>query len=131
MEPWQDRLIKEKEELEDKIKKLTYFMASDAYNDLHELDRSLLFQQRGYMNNYLKTLKERISRFQEPDEHILELPALFYPDGSVKIDTGIVDPYNWWVYLAAKNREIIIEMANYIEDKEALGHRVKTVKVIL
>lgn len=59
--PFQQRVIDEKVELEDKIIRLTDFLDRDR--DIDQLDRMLLWSQLSSMKTYNSILSMRIARF--------------------------------------------------------------------
>jgi ribosomal protein S15P/S13E len=56
------RMDREMIDLSEKINKLTEFLNSEKKNSIPKMDLNLLRGQREYMQNYLETLKSRISR---------------------------------------------------------------------
>jgi hypothetical protein len=60
---WQQRVIDECQELNDRLGKLCDYMATDAYRALDEISRHLLGKQLGYMRDYAHILGMRIARF--------------------------------------------------------------------
>ena len=60
---FQQRVIEERESLDDKIKKLIAFLASEGFNELQEEDAQLLKDQADAMMDYSNVLKRRIARF--------------------------------------------------------------------
>lgn len=63
MQPYQERVIAESNDLRDKLNKLEAFINSDAFNDLDREDRQLLRRQCFYMDDYFEVLRKRIARF--------------------------------------------------------------------
>lgn len=61
---WQQRVIDEKSELEEKCAKLYEFFDSEAFNCLGKEDQILLIEQRCHMWAYSNVLMQRIARFQ-------------------------------------------------------------------
>jgi hypothetical protein len=68
MEAYQQRVVKEHDELNIKIVKLEAFMASEAFTELSHWESELLNQQYLYMGYYLGVLSQRISLFKESGE---------------------------------------------------------------
>lgn len=68
MEPYQQRVIEEHDELNIKIVKLERFMASEAFTELPDWESELLNQQYLYMGYYLGVLSQRIRTFKENGE---------------------------------------------------------------
>lgn len=65
MEAYQKRLVDEKAELDDKIKKLQRFVeSSGAFESLNTYERSDLRRQLVHMTGYSEVLKRRINRFE-------------------------------------------------------------------
>lgn len=63
MQPWQQRVVDEKRELDERLEKLTAFIASPAMHPLDEADCHLLRCQREAMWQYSGVLQRRIERF--------------------------------------------------------------------
>jgi len=63
MEAYQERVIEEKKELDNKRIKLTEFMHSDAYAELGATNQGLLMVQLVAMKNYSNALERRIELF--------------------------------------------------------------------
>jgi hypothetical protein len=63
MEEYQQRVVKEKDELDAKIKALQAFTCAAAFSDLDEIDQKLLLRQSGLMQLYSSVLAQRIARF--------------------------------------------------------------------
>lgn len=59
---WLDRLRIERDELSERLGKLTAFAESPAFNDVPEHDAALLLDQRNAMAGYLEILTVRIER---------------------------------------------------------------------
>ena len=64
MDAWQERVIEEKNELDEKIRKLSAFLQSANVNLLNSTDRRLLTEQHVFMRYYSYILGERISLFE-------------------------------------------------------------------
>ena len=60
---WQERVIKEEEELDLKVEALHNFTNSEAFNALDARNRELLLQQGKAMCDYSLALKARIELF--------------------------------------------------------------------
>lgn len=65
LQPWQERVIEEKAELDNKLMKLIEFLKSDAFQDLPLVNIRCLRRQRMVMELYSDILNERISLFLE------------------------------------------------------------------
>lgn len=68
MQPYQERVITEQTELQDKIDKLYKFTTIDLYKGLDKLEQDRLSEQLGYMIDYNRVLLERITAFKEVAE---------------------------------------------------------------
>lgn len=65
LQPHEQRVVVEKQELDDRAIKLSHFMVTSTYAALAQVDRVLLHQQREEMRALSITLGKRISRFYE------------------------------------------------------------------
>lgn len=63
MKDFQERVIKEKDELDDKIVKLTSFIGGTIFASLPDNERSRLSIQLQHMNRYSEILGQRIEVF--------------------------------------------------------------------
>ena len=63
--PHQERVIFEREELEDKIVKLSNFLNSNTYKELTEDEQLLLTEQLPIMKDYSDVLFKRIKLFMK------------------------------------------------------------------
>jgi len=63
LQPWQQRIIAEKDELDAKVKKLVAFLRSDAFTVINSAERERLQEQVMLMLAYSHTLGERIAAF--------------------------------------------------------------------
>jgi hypothetical protein len=63
MEPYQERVVAEKAELDEKIEKLTTFIWGLAFTKLPDKERVLLSSQRFHMISLSVILGERIASF--------------------------------------------------------------------
>lgn len=64
MNSFQDRVIIEKEELDDKLSKLSTFLSSVVFASLPEAEQSRLRNQARFMDGYSAILAERIAAFR-------------------------------------------------------------------
>lgn len=64
MKDWQQRVVDESEELEEKLGKLGEFLESDSFYDLDNKNQELLVKQRDFMYSYHAVLRERIALFE-------------------------------------------------------------------
>lgn len=62
-QPHQQRVVNEKQELDDKTGKLGIFIKGDLFESLPEEDRTLLEAQYSLMRQYCTILGKRIARF--------------------------------------------------------------------
>lgn len=62
---WKERLRKERDELQDRLDRLSIFMAGFAYPDLDQRSKSLLRIQRELMADYLVVLNLRLEACEE------------------------------------------------------------------
>ena len=60
-ETFKDRLLREKQELEDKLQKLTAFQVSEAFGKIEPIQMTLLNVQAEIMKSYAQVLAERIT----------------------------------------------------------------------
>lgn len=65
LQDFQQRVVDEKQELDDKLDKLRVFLRSDRALALDFTDRSLLVMQERAMTDYTSILADRINRFFE------------------------------------------------------------------
>jgi hypothetical protein len=63
LEPYQQRVVDEKTQLDEKLNKLVEFIGGLQFARLDDIDRNLLLQQRLIMTNYSAVLNKRINRF--------------------------------------------------------------------
>ena len=64
MQAFQQRVVDEKTELDNKRKALVKFFDNENFYKLDEIERSRLERQYGVMNNYAHILGERIKAFK-------------------------------------------------------------------
>lgn len=64
LQPFQQRVVAEKEELGDRLSKLLAFFQTDAFAALPEAERSRLRNQARFMDGYAAVLTERIEAFK-------------------------------------------------------------------
>ena len=65
MEAYQQRVVEEKEQLDQKLAKLKAFFSTDLFRNLPEEDSSLMKDQAFCMNEYSLVLGKRIERFSK------------------------------------------------------------------
>jgi crAss001_48 related protein len=65
MEAYQERVIKEKSELDKKRETLDAFIESDAFDLLDHIDQTLLVIQADAMTTYSGVLAQRIMNFKD------------------------------------------------------------------
>lgn len=63
MQPHQERVVTESNDLRAKIDKLSEFIGGDVFKKLDMEDRDLLVAQRVFMDSYFGILRLRIARF--------------------------------------------------------------------
>lgn len=64
MQPHQQRVVDEKNELGVKLEKLLDFLQTELYKGLSEKERELLYFQSQVMEDYYETLEQRIELFK-------------------------------------------------------------------
>lgn len=64
MQPHQQRVVDEKNELETKCAALGNFIGGAIFNSLSDGERQLLSEQLGWMKGYLSVLNQRIDGFK-------------------------------------------------------------------
>lgn len=63
MEPYQQRIVEEKTELDAKMDKLTAFIDTPSFTGLPVMQQELLVEQLHHMGNYTAVLEKRIRLF--------------------------------------------------------------------
>ena len=63
MKPYQERVVAEKKELDEKIAKLKAFIAGDTFKTVHVYEQDRLHEQRQCMEEYSEILQNRIDHF--------------------------------------------------------------------
>jgi len=63
MQPYQERVVTEKNELDEKLSKLKAFTRTDAFAKIDSDEAALLMIQLGAMQLYSNTLGDRIAAF--------------------------------------------------------------------
>lgn len=63
MEPHQQRVVTEREELSEKIARLVKFLNTETYQSLSETEQGRMLRQLNHMNAYRDVLNERIVAF--------------------------------------------------------------------
>lgn len=61
---WQDRVITEKVELDEKIDKLVEFIGGPVFAETSPYEQNLLVRQKEVMQDYSRVLDQRIATFQ-------------------------------------------------------------------
>jgi hypothetical protein len=64
MQPFQDRVVDEKLELDDKLSRLNGFLSSPGFASLPDEEKKRLDRQREVMHEYSEILRSRIAAFQ-------------------------------------------------------------------
>lgn len=65
LHPYQQRVIQEKSDLDDKLSKLDAFVRTDLFVSLSAEERRRLYRQLSLMEQYSSILGERIAAFSE------------------------------------------------------------------
>lgn len=65
MQPHQQRVVDERQELRERLDKLENFLAGDLIKTLDHEESVLLWAQRGAMAQYLAILDRRVARWTE------------------------------------------------------------------
>jgi hypothetical protein len=63
METYQERVVREKSDLDEKLAKLLAFFQTETFHGLLEAERSRLRNQARFMDGYAAVLEERIAAF--------------------------------------------------------------------
>ena len=63
MLPHEQRVVTEKQELDEKLTKLKAFTSTDIFSKLSEAEQERLHRQMGHMDGYSGVLQERIDNF--------------------------------------------------------------------
>lgn len=63
MEDYQKRVVDEKKELDEKIKKLSFFLSGKMIKSVSDEEKTRLENQKKAMREYSDILEERISNF--------------------------------------------------------------------
>lgn len=61
--PWQQRVVEEKAQLDDRLEKLTAFAKTDTFAQLPVAEQDRLTKQHNIMTSYSLVLEERIQNF--------------------------------------------------------------------
>jgi len=67
MQPHQQRVVQEKNDLDVKLKRLNEFLNTETFTQLGEQERGRLLRQSGIMADYSAVLTQRIEAFGPPD----------------------------------------------------------------
>lgn len=65
---WKKRLIKERDELQSRLDRLSVFIVGFSFAKLDQRAKSLLRIQQGLMQDYLAVLKLRLERLKSADD---------------------------------------------------------------
>ena len=65
MEAFAERMITEKDELQDKVTKLEKFVNGEKFNELKGLEQVYLKEQLSFMRGYLSVLRQRINFYNK------------------------------------------------------------------
>lgn len=63
MQPYQERVLAEKRELDERLSKLRAFTKTETFRTLPVADRGLLYDQEEVMSELSRILANRIARF--------------------------------------------------------------------
>lgn len=63
MQPHEQRVVTERDELQSKIEKLSKFLDSETYATLPQSEQERMLRQLRHMNDYREVLDERIAAF--------------------------------------------------------------------
>ena len=66
MQPHQERVVVERDELKSRLDKLNAFREGPVFKSLPEIERVDMSGQAAFMSEYLRILNSRISRFEAP-----------------------------------------------------------------
>lgn len=64
MKPFQERVVEEKKELDDKLSRLRPFIEGATFKTLPDAEQDRLIRQRRLMEEYSDVLGERIAAFE-------------------------------------------------------------------
>ena len=65
METFVERMVKEKDELQDKVTKLEIFINGEKFKELKGLEQVYLKEQLTHMRAYLSVLRQRINFYNK------------------------------------------------------------------
>ncbi len=65
MKAFVERMITEKDELQDKVTKLENFVNGEKFKELKELEQVYLKEQLSFMRGYLSVLRQRINFYNK------------------------------------------------------------------
>lgn len=63
MQPHQERVVAERDDLQGKIDRLRVFIGGDLFNTLNNGEQGRLQEQLAYMDSYVAVLQRRIDHF--------------------------------------------------------------------
>lgn len=107
---YEKRVVEEKNELDDKIRKLSDFMEGEIFSSLTEKEQYLLRKQLLWITNYKKVLEERIDVFFE----VKRQPITWTKTRGEEM-IGLFGTEKWEVF------ELKMLSANFIDRTDALG----------
>lgn len=61
---WKKRLVKERDEVQERLERLSVFIAGFSFAELDQRTKSLLRIQQGLMEDYLAVLNMRLERLE-------------------------------------------------------------------
>lgn len=86
LEPWQDRVVEERDQLKERLGKLSAFIHSEKFDALSAYQQLQLTSQEDSMAAYLDILEERVKNFDPERLRYLErahdICELYDEDGS-------------------------------------------------
>ena len=70
MEAFVERMITEKDELQDRVTKLENFVNGEKFKELKGLEQVYLKEQLKFMRGYLSVLRQRINFYKGDDKYV-------------------------------------------------------------
>ena len=102
LQPWQERVIEEKNELDKKLESLQGFLTSLLFKHLSKDDQIILEDQELFMRRYSGTLAKRIERFNANDMDLQPWQQRVI-DEKNELDNRIIN-LNWFIESSAFNK---------------------------
>ena len=113
---YQQRVVDEKAELDEKVRKLREFIGSRPFQDLSAEDRNLLKSQAEVMGNYARLLSRRIARFGADNF----APGYSYPLKDISEHYGL-DYGDVLLYADGKREKTHVN----VKHEQAAEHRIR------